>query len=259
MGTNAAPNITNFLLFCYEYRFLLQIVDKAQELYRKGLLAPLLYMMQLTKRYIDDIGSLYSSLLKRHLYNNHADTDTGLTGIYPSFLNISLSHSDNPSGCVPFLDVCIKPGPGPSGLETVLYDKRELPPLSNMGVKFITFPHISSLLSSPCKYNCLTSQLHRYASRITNYDDFIYRCTSLIVRLVQTNGFNSHRLFNVLRRTLERLRNRLFIARPGSSIYKICKEIQTRYLRAIPDADAALQSRKLLTQKEKRRILLGRR
>ena len=44
MGTNSAPNITTFLLFCYEYRFLLQVVDQARRLYSIGVLHQLLYI-----------------------------------------------------------------------------------------------------------------------------------------------------------------------------------------------------------------------
>ena len=244
------------LLFCYEYKFLLQIVDTAQHLYDKGILPPILYMMQLTKRYIDDIGTLYSSIMRRHLYNDRSDKETHLVGIYPPFLKITTSHTDRDarSGSVPFLDVLIRPNDTGSSLETLLFDKREHYPLSTMGITFIKFPHISSLLASNCKYNVLTGQLHRFVSRISNYEDFISRCTGLLIYLTQTKGYYPQRLFNTLWRTLECLQDRLFVGRPGSSPFQIYREIHVRYLRAVPSAAAVIKTRPSRALLQKRQV-----
>ena len=198
-------------------------------------------MMLITKRYIDDIGTLLSPLFSRHVYNDRAaDRVTRLTGIYPSFLKITSSHSDRNAagGAVPFLDTSIRPGANGS-LQTFLHDKREHPPLSTMKMKFIKYPHISSLLDSTCKYNVLTGQVHRYVARISDYDDFTQRCASLIMYLTSKNGYNSNRLFHILRRTLEHLCDKLFPGRPGSSPHTIYIDIQRRFHREAPAHVAA--------------------
>ena len=181
-------------------------------------------MIQLTRRYIDDIATLSSRLFKRHTYNNIRDPYIQLVGIYPDFFNITSSHSDNNKAqSVAFLDLLILPNCFRTALETTLYDKREHPPLSTLSTRFITFPQITSLLSANCKYNCIISQVHRYASRITIYGEFVERCVALISRLTETNGYDLQKCLHVLRCKLMRLRP--FSHRPGLTPFIIFKRI----------------------------------
>ncbi|KAL3158847.1 hypothetical protein ABBQ32_011568 [Trebouxia sp. C0010 RCD-2024] len=104
------------------------------------------------------------------------------------------------SSSAPYMDIFITPTPNRQHqhrLTTMLYDKREHPPLSTLFI--IRFPHISSNISDTAKYNIITSQFHRYRRIILWRKDFVYRLAALL-RDLSSKQYDMERMQQQIRR-----------------------------------------------------------
>ena len=185
MGTNCASHLANFFLAMYELRFLRHlsaiIANAALPDPLRHTARHIFHAFLLTRRYIDDLLSINNPYLKLLRYTTDHPFFPEIHGIYPPALSLACTSAGT---SVSYMDISITPTPGQTHLHrltTILYDKREHPPLSDLCI--IKFPHISSNISATAKYGIITSQFHRYRRIIMWREDFIFRLARLVKEL----------------------------------------------------------------------------
>ncbi|KAL3146424.1 hypothetical protein ABBQ32_003105 [Trebouxia sp. C0010 RCD-2024] len=223
MGTNCASHLANFFLAMYELRFLrnlaciIRTVPEQEPLHQTA--RDILHAFVLTGRYIDDLLSLNNPYQHLLLYTHQHPFFPEIHGIYPSSLSVTCT-----SACssAPYMDIFITSTPNRQHqhrLTTMLYDKREHPPLSALFI--IRFPHISSNISDTAKYNIITSQFHRYRRIILWRKDFVHRLAALL-RDLSSKQYDMERMQQQIRR-LGHKHPRLY----GDCTYTLITEVIT--------------------------------
>ena len=201
MGTNCASHLANFFLAMYELRFLRNLSNiirtptAAAELRRMA--RYILYAFLLTGRYIDDLLAINNPYLPLLRYNNQTLFYPEIHGIYPPSLSLTCTSAGTSAS---YMDISITPSPHqsrPHSFTTVLYDKREHPPLSALFI--IKFPHISSNISATAKYGIITSQFHRYRRIVLWREDFESRMARLM-RELEGQGYDRGTMKHQLQR-----------------------------------------------------------
>jgi len=115
-------------------------------------------------------------------------------GIYPRSLLLK-KVQDGTS--IDYLDITICPSGRGNRLTTILYDKREHPPLSSQFI--VSYPHASSQISDMAKYNVVTSQFHRFWRNIMLRADFVFR-VSAVMAILYHKGYDLQRMMDQTRR-----------------------------------------------------------
>ena len=144
----------------------------------------------MTRRYIDDLSSINNPYLEHLLYDDTVYYGV-IHGIYPRSLLLKRLQ-DGLS--IDYLDITICPSGRSNRLTTMLYDKREHPPLSSQFI--VTYPHASSQISDMAKYNVVTSQLHRFARNIMLRADFVFR-VSAVIAILYYKGYDLQRMLGL--------------------------------------------------------------
>ena len=183
MGTNCAPNLANMYLARYELGFLQRLVA----VYRTAAMMAwhvLAYQIAcaflFTARFLDDLASISNPYMHQLMYVDQHHGHPDIKGIYPRTLLVIAADSGS---SINYMDITIMPRPhSVSRLTTVLYDKREHPPLRDLHI--IKFPHASSQISATAKYGIVTSQFYRFRRIIMSGDDFIHRMGGVIHYMV---------------------------------------------------------------------------
>ena len=150
MGTNCGPNLANMYLAQYELRFLQRLAqihrDAAMTAWHMGVYQ-IACAFLFTARFLDDLASINNPYMHQLLYVDQHCGHPSIKGIYPRTLLVTVADS---GASVNYMDITIKPQPhSASRLTTVLYDKREHPPLQDLFI--IKFPHASSQISAAAK------------------------------------------------------------------------------------------------------------
>ena len=160
MGTNCAVYVANLFSYTYEFAFIERLVNANA--------IPLLSNFQHTLRFVDDLLTADNTVFDYYLYESMV-SDDGFRGIYPDFLTLN-REQDSCEG-VSFLDTWV--GFQGGSWFTRIYDKREHPPLSRIGL--LRYPHPSSFLSNRSKLGIVTSRLHCFARICQRKPDFVAR------------------------------------------------------------------------------------
>ena len=194
MGANNACNLADWFLAKYELRFMRNLARimltrpaSSQVVVAKSVGRA----FSLTRRYIDDLGANNNPYLKHLLYRDvvfHGE----IHGIYPRSLNLKQVHEGT---WIDYMDMEICPGFQRHKLTTILYDKREHPPLSPLFI--VSLPHASSQIALQAKYGVVTSQLHRYYRIIMFREDFIFRAAALLA-ILYGKGYDIPRMLDML-------------------------------------------------------------
>lgn len=201
MGSNCASHLANFFLAMYELRFLrnlsciIRTSPEQEPLHQTA--RDILHAFMPTGRYIDNLLSINNPYLRLLLYTHQHPFLPEIHGIYPPSLSVTCTSAGESA---PYMDIFITPTPNQQHqhrLTTMLYDKREHPPLSALFI--IKFPHISSSISDTAKYNIITSQFHRYRRIILWRKDFVYRLAALL-RDLGGKQYNKERMKQHIRR-----------------------------------------------------------
>ena len=158
MGMNCASLLANFYMAMYELAFLENLAGiirnetntSTKQTQAKHIMSSFL----MTGRCIDDLLSINNPYLKFLLYTTQTLFYQDLHGIYPDTLLLKCAHAGTE---VPFMDISIRPSGQGSRLTTVLYDKRQLEPLSSLFI--IKYPHMSSNVSETAESNIVKEQL----------------------------------------------------------------------------------------------------
>ena len=156
---------------------------------RKDIALFILRQFRFTCRYIDDILALGNAIIDLMLYVDQ--NFCGFPGIYPRDLLIT---AGSQSASEPFLDMRLFFLPD-GVITTHLYAK--LREHKFTGIDTCRFPHITSNLSSRCKYNCLTGEFHRLRRIVLDPENFCYEMARVCVQL-ELRGYASRRLYKQL-------------------------------------------------------------
>lgn len=108
------------------------------------------------RRYIDDLEAINNPYLRHLLYDDIIFFGQ-IHGIYPKSLKLIMVQEGTSAI---YIDITIYPARKSTRLTTILYDKREHPPLCPLFV--VICPHASLQISSMAKYGVITGQLHRF-------------------------------------------------------------------------------------------------
>jgi hypothetical protein len=148
MGTNCAPLLADLFLYSYEAEFiqkLLHVIEKNK---------PFAVAFNSTFRYIDDVLSIINSQ-----FHSYVDS------IYPSELEIKDTTESSTTAL--YLDVLFNID-AVGKLTTPLYDKRD-----DFNFAIVNFPYTCSNIPLSPAYGVYISQLIRYATACSTYDQFL--------------------------------------------------------------------------------------
>ena len=151
VGTNCAPLLADHFLYSYENEFLNNMIRSGHRRLARS--------FNLCYRYIDDLI----------VFNNKKFLDY-LDKIYPSELTVE--KADKSGHLADYLDLTFITDSG-GKLSTRLYDKCD-----DFDFHIVSFPFLSSSVSSGPSYGVYISQFIRYAQCCSHYEDFRYchRC-----------------------------------------------------------------------------------
>ena len=217
MGTNCAVHIANFFLFTYELDFIERCIAHNE----LNLLKEFLWC----KRYIDDVLGINCPRLSQFATLENIQLHGINFGIYPSFLKLNVEQP--PSRKIHFLDLWIYYNKHNRTFETTLYSKRDDPKFSKLA--FYRYPHITSKLSTECKYNVVTSQVIRFSRICSRADQFIYHTAYLLAFLYKNRLYSKKRLFSITRRSLPLILPRWKFHNPKTAF----KAIERRFQRLL--------------------------
>jgi len=238
MGINPAVYMANYYLFWYELKFVSQLRDiicnyppqpgnarLAKEMLlewsQEDLSAPevgmlygncaqvLLHAFRFVYRYVDDLTSGPNQYLPKLLYDTQflLSDNLRIFGIYPArFLTLEPTPGlDLYNFTTLDLHIVTKRDCRTAQLDVFvysnicLYDKRRLPCYRRIPIVLLN--HVSSNISLHAGYNVALSQLHRFATRITDRDNYVLECARLLKHFTLL-GYSLPLLFRKLRRHL---------------------------------------------------------
>jgi hypothetical protein len=180
MGTNAAVNIANFILFHYEYSYLIDRLehrdyDRIDEL-------------RYLKRYLDDITTF-----------NNPDYNDYKYDIYPeSQLTLNQESAGLPTHT---LDVLIYYNQRRHCYATTLHSKQRDPKFKNL--PFTRYPHPHSYINPAFLYNSFTTELHRL-HRVNSFFHSFLDNTITIMTYMLDKGYNYNKLRAKLRSFIQK-------------------------------------------------------
>ena len=221
MGHNAAVNLANFYLFCYELNFLRQLVtyitndsSKGRRNYssahqeKRARAVDYIVSLSTSKRYIDDILGINSNILFDPAlagWTAAIEDAHGFKGIYPPTVALEVAGSGY---SINYLDVTISHS-SPTALDTItlterpignlvccLYVKTRHPPFDTINVHM--YPDVDSDLIASSKYGIIISQFHRYKRIITVFENFVAEMALLLHNLVKVKGYREEKLLRTM-------------------------------------------------------------
>ena len=164
MGTNCAPLIADFSLFCYERDFMCNLHKSKQY--------DLIYLFNDTSRYLDDI---FTTEFEKHI-----------PVIYPTELQLNRANTSDKE--TSFLDLNMKVIG--SDVHTSVYDKR-----GDFGLRLpiVSFPWLSGDVPRLPSFGVYISQLVRFARCCTSVLDINSNNLQITSKLL-TQGYRYHNL-----------------------------------------------------------------
>ena len=189
MGVNPAVYFANLYLFTYEWDFVHRLITVHAAPHtapaQRVLALKALRAFQWVARYIDDLLIITSAGISMEfvsLFLYVEQPHQGLTGIYPP--SLTLSSTSQPVGMTAkYMDVylCLAfQHHGP--IVTKLYDKRREPEFHSR-IAAIRLQHMSTCLSSTCKWNIFDGQFVRLTRIISDVGNFVDEVVILITDL----------------------------------------------------------------------------
>jgi hypothetical protein len=233
MGSNASVLIANLYLYTYELEFIKQHwfrpphrLDHPQNKESHKKARRLLRRCMHSARYIDDglfVGNKNIDLLIKQPapdtpftgyttpgYFSLPTPGTFIRGIYPHYLNITHSTSENEH----FMDLRFSVQREPHTLlpsfTTHIFDKRDFD-LRSLPTKTYVHPHSDTAIW--CKLGIILSQVQRFARLSTDAGDFTFHTARLLYRMLQA-GYSGRELAIYLRRAVKRAAKIYAIADP---------------------------------------------
>ena len=172
MGTNCAPLLADLFLYTYEADFM-QMLQKSGAKNQCS-------KFNFTFRYIDDVLSLNNSKFSDYIEDIYPEEfeikDTTDSPQFSNYLDLRLEIHDK------------------SNLSTRLYDKRD-----DFNFTIVNFPFLDSNIPVSPAYGVFVSQLIRYSRASSEYQDFIYRGSQLVSKLLQ-QGYVLARLITTFKK-----------------------------------------------------------
>ena len=165
MGTNCAPLVADFFLFCYERDFMLSLSDNNQ--------ADIIEAFNSTSRYLDDLLNIDNSYFKQMVGQ-----------IYPTELQLNKANSSDTEA--PFLDLNLSITN--DIVSSKIYDKQD-----DFNFEIVNFPFLGGNVRRSPSYGVYSSQLIRFASVCSNFDDFNNRNLFLTAKLLK-QGYRYHKI-----------------------------------------------------------------
>ena len=165
MGTNCAPLVAGFFLFCYERDFMLSLSDNNQ--------TDIVEAFSSTSIYLDDL---------LNIDNAHFEQKVGQ--MYSTEIQLNKAHSSDTEA--PFLDLNLSITNGI--VSSKIYDKRD-----DFNFEIVNFPFLDGDVPRSPSYGVYISQLIRFASVCSNVDDFNNRNLFLTANLLK-QGYRYHKI-----------------------------------------------------------------
>ena len=171
MGTNCAPLVADFFLFCYERDFMMSLSDDKQ--------ADVIDAFNTTSRYLDDILNI-----------NHVYFDNMVSQIYPSepASEIQLNKANTSDTEAALLDIHLSISN--DIVSTKIYDKRD-----DFDFEIVNFPFLDGDVPRSTSYGVYISQFIPFAraSKLSIVADFNTRNELLTQKLLK-QGYRYHKL-----------------------------------------------------------------
>lgn len=175
MGGNSSSPIADLTVGKREFNYVLELMKQ-----KKFGLAKLLSN---NCRYVDDLITI------NYLYFHNIIND-----IYPETLKMERSGSDNKNVNYLDLNICITE----DSLEIKVYNKTDD---FNFGIVSLTFPH--SNIPEEVGYNVFYSQILRYGTICSNYDDFKKQVIK-IFNMLRKRGYKKDKMIQHVKRCLKK-------------------------------------------------------
>ena len=165
MGTNCAPLVADFFLFCYERDFVKSLSPENQ--------AVIIEAFNSTSKYFDDL-----------LKTDNIHFEQLVNRIYPAELQLNKANSSDTE--TPFLDLNLSISNGTD--PTKIYDKQD-----DFEFDIVNFPFLDGDVLRRTSYGVYISQLIQFARASSNVSDFNCRNKALIAKLLK-QGYRYHNL-----------------------------------------------------------------
>ena len=144
MGTNCAPLVADFFLFCYERDFMKNLPSDNQ--------ADVIKAFNLTSRYLDDLLNIGNPYFEGMVNQ-----------IYPPELQLDKANTSDTEA--PFLDLHLSISNG--FVSSKIYDKRD-----DFDFDIVNFPFLDGDVPRRPSYGVYISQLIRFPRVCSHVDDF---------------------------------------------------------------------------------------
>ena len=155
MGTNCAPLVADYVLFCYERDFMLSLSDNNQ--------TDIIEAFNSTSRYLDDLHSIDNPCFEQMVGQ-----------IYPTELQLNKANSFDTKA--PFLDLNLSITN--AIVSSKIYDKRD-----DFNFEIVNSPFFDGDVPRCSSYGVYISQPIRFARVCSNVDDFNNRNLFLTAKL----------------------------------------------------------------------------
>ena len=173
MGGNASPLIADLFLANLEFKYMDKLVSsKSPENLRMA------KKLSNNSRYIDDIGVCNM--------NNNNEFMICSTDIYPESIPLTTGCIENDKDTFLDLDITLEE----NRFITKIYNK-----VDDFDFEVVSFPFPTSNMSDHITYNSFYSQLVRFSSVCSKFNDFDIRSRNLLESLLN-RGFSKYRLKN---------------------------------------------------------------
>jgi hypothetical protein len=174
MGTNAAVNIANIVLYSYEYDFLIRCLDGGYYVLTESI--------RYTRRFLDDI----LALINKDFENYHHL-------IYPPrMLKLNKESEHLPLHC---LDITLYYHTTKHCLATKLHTKADDPKFKLL--QFTRYPHPDFFIDTEILYNTFTGECTRLKSHNTFFNTFATNILTIIHYLID-KGYKPNKLYDRL-------------------------------------------------------------
>ena len=165
MGTNCAPLVADFFLFCYERDFMMSLSVENQ--------SEIIEAFSSTSRYLDDLLNIDNTYF-----------DGLISQIYPQELQLNKAYSSDTE--VAFLDLHLSIVDG--FVSCKIYDKRD-----DFDFEIVNFPFLDGVVPRAASYGVYISQFIRFARVTSHVTDFNTRKKLLTAKLLN-HDYRYHKL-----------------------------------------------------------------
>ena len=166
MGTDCAPYLANLYLYACEHAYLKDLMIHDIHTARK---------LSKPYRYIDDLL----------MFNSSGIMDEHKTKMYPKELILNKENKTDKHCTFLDLNLTVKHN---NTIHTNIYDKRD-----DFNFTINNFPNLSGNIHAKRTHGIVISQLIRFCNACVHIDDFIYRCKTMMTKLIN-QFFSKHLL-----------------------------------------------------------------